>query len=95
MHRLINSISISSENFQNIQGREIEVFPKKLEKLDKPPRNLRNSLRIYYPFYFLSKIIEMIPRVTVKVKCQCQRDNVKGGTGAVAQRCSVREGGCS
>ena len=58
------SISISSENFQNIQGREIEVFPKKLEKVDKPPRNLIKSSRIYYPFHFLSKTIKMIPKVT-------------------------------
>ena len=52
------SISISSENFKSTQGREIEGVPKKLEKVDKKPSNLRNSSKIEYPFHFLSKTVK-------------------------------------
>lgn len=52
------SISVSSEKFRCTQGKEIEVPPKKLRKVDKQPSNLRNSSRIYYPFQSLSKTIK-------------------------------------
>ena len=59
----------SSENFQSTQGREIEVLPKKLQKVHKWPINLRNSSRIYNSFYFLSK----------RIKAFKSHNNVKGG----------------
>ena len=52
-----NSISVSSKNFQSTQGRVIEVITKKLEKVDKRPRNFRNGSRMYYLFHFLPKTI--------------------------------------
>ena len=46
------------KNSQSSDGMEIEELPKKLQKVDKQWRNLRNSSKIFYSSHFLSKAIK-------------------------------------